>query len=259
MPAKSLRYKMENKIKPTHMLGRSVARKSNPEDEFDEEELEANKNRFAKLEKLLQLNSPDASFRENISQLIEYGRAIKVMWLESPRRKDVGEELKSLQTSFRRKPEMLQKLLAKLSTHTISSLELNGLTEDYLYEGIIYKDIQKIIQQTLKHISNDKGGVRPDLGLQSLILQYAQLYKELTGNPIRVTFNSPKQPDSGVFMRTLLIIDAMTWKHDYDLEYDINADDDDDDYKPDEKREDNIDKRNDALEDMCKTLFYRGK
>jgi hypothetical protein len=227
-------------LKPNKVLGRSVSRRRKPEEGFSEDEVLANQNYFEEIENLLHLETPSTSFREKLITLIGECRAVKGMWAEAPRRKAIHAELKSLQTAFRRNPDNIQDHLSHLSPEALFQVEAKGLTED-----ISPNNVKKVIQSAIHDVPKDTGGVPADQGLRFLAMRYGALYKEHTGTFPTATYESTKKPKSASFLRSLLIVDSLTWPLNY-------AQLNDDEAEAQEIRMS-------ALEDICKTLFYRRK
>jgi hypothetical protein len=227
-------------VKLTHILGHSVARKRSPKDVFSEDEVAANQDCLGEIENLLCLATPDATFREKLIRLIGDCRAFQSMWKEAPRRKIVNKELKTLQAAFRRRPKDIQEHLSILSPEGLFQLEAKGLTE-----STSSSNMKKIIQAAIKNVPKDIGGSAADQGLRFLSMQYGALYKEHTGlHPVPIS-GSPKNPESGIFLRSLFLVDKLTWPPDC---YEIDTDE-----------ADEHEKRLSAIEDICKTLLYRKK
>jgi len=193
-------------VKSTHVLGRSVARKRKPEEIFSEEEARANHDRFGKLEKLLQLRTPDTPFREELVRLIGDCRAFKSMWSDAPRRKLIHAELKTLQTTFRRQPEKFQEHLSDLSPEVMLRLNLQGLTE-YTSQD----EMKKIVQAAIKDTPKDAGGVAANEPLRFLVGQFAKLCEEKTRLRPALTYNAYKEQHGGKFLECLGVVETMTW------------------------------------------------
>ncbi len=214
-------------MKSTHVLGRSVARERKLEEVFSEEEVKANQGRFEELEELIQLKTPDTSFREELVRLIGQCRAFKSMWSDAPRRKLVHAELKALQTAFRRQPEKFQKHLSDLSPEGMLRLNLQGLNE-----GTSQDEMKKIVQAAIKDTPKDAGGVAANEPLRFLVGQFSKLCDQKTPLQPALTYNAYEEQFSGTFLECLGIVAAMTWKE-----------------SP----------SNETLVEVFKVLFYKGK
>jgi len=192
--------------KPTHVMGRSVARMRKPEEVFSEEEINASEARFEKLENLLQLKTPDTQFREELVRLIGYCRAWKSMCSDAPRRKLVHAELKALQTAFRRQPVKFQEHLSDLSPEATLRLNYQGLTEDTSQD-----ELKKIIQAAIKDTPKDTGGRPANETLRFLVGQFAKLCEAKTRLRPALTYNDYKKQHGGKFLECLGVVETMAW------------------------------------------------
>jgi hypothetical protein len=193
-------------VKSTHVLGRSVARKRKPEEVFTEKEVKANQDRFEKLEKLLQLKTPDKSFREELVKLIGECRAFKSMWSDAPRRKLVHAELKTLQTAFRRQPEKLKEHLSGLSPEALLRLNLRGLDEE-TSQG----EMKKVIQAAIKDTPKDLGGVAANEPLRFMVGQFSRLCDQKTRLNPALAYDAYSERHSGLFLECLSVVEQMIW------------------------------------------------
>ena len=188
------------------MLGRSVARKSDPEEDFSDKERRRNRSQFKELENLLKLKSPNRKFRSELVDLIGDCRGFDSLWQEAPRLKLVHAELKGLQTAFRRRPEKLQEYLSNLSEEATYRLNLIRQTED-----TPPNEMQKVIQAAIKDTPKDKGGVSAHEEMRFFVGNFAQLIEKRTTFGPTLTYSAYNEQHSGVFLECLELVSAMIW------------------------------------------------